>query len=203
VLSVALTGNIASGKSTVAKLFERWGARLIDADAIVRELQQPGTPVFQQIVERFGPAVLAPDGTLDRASLRSLVFRDDHARDGLNAIVHPAVRARRDSLMAEARASRVPVVVQDIPLLFEALDPTAFDLVVLVDAPVDIRRARLMEHRHLDREEADRMIAAQLPAAAKRSRSHLVIDNDADLVTLETRARAAWEEISRIAAHRA
>jgi dephospho-CoA kinase len=203
VLSVALTGNIASGKSTVARLFERWGARLIDADAIVRELQQPGTPVFQQIVERFGPAVLAPDGTLDRVSLRSLVFRDDRARDGLNAIVHPAVRARRDSLMAEARASRVPVVVQDIPLLFEALDPTAFDLVVLVDAPVDIRRARLMEHRHLDREEADRMIAAQLPAAAKRSRSHLVIDNDADLVTLETRARAAWEEISRIAAHRA
>jgi dephospho-CoA kinase len=203
VLSVALTGNIASGKSTVARLFERWGACLIDADAIVRDLQQPGTPVFQQIVERFGPTVLAPDGTLDRASLRSLVFRDERARDELNAIVHPAVRARRDSLMAEARASRIPVVVQDIPLLFEAMDPTAFDLVVLVDAPVDIRRARLMEHRRLDREEADRMIAAQLPAAGKRSRSHLVIDNDADLETLETRARAAWEEISRIAAHRA
>jgi dephospho-CoA kinase len=203
VLSVALTGNIASGKSSVALLFERWGARLIDADAIVRELQQPGTPVFQRIAERFGPAVIAPDGTLDRAALRSLVFRDDRAREDLNAIVHPAVRARRDQLMAAARAAGVPVVVQDIPLLFETLDPGAFDLVVLVDAPVDVRRARLMADRRLSRDEADRMIGAQLPAAPKRARSHLVIENDADLAVLERRARAAWEEISRIAAERA
>jgi len=203
VLSVALTGNIASGKSSVALLFERWGARLIDADAIVRELQQPGTPVFQRIADRFGPAVIAPDGTLDRAALRSLVFRDDRAREDLNAIVHPAVRARRDQLMAAARAAGVPVVVQDIPLLFETLDPGAFDLVVLVDAPVDVRRARLMADRRLSRDEADRMIGAQLPAAPKRARSHLVIENDADLAVLERRARAAWEEISRIAAERA
>jgi dephospho-CoA kinase len=203
VLSVALTGNIASGKSSVALLFERWGARLIDADAIVRELQQPGTPVFQRIAERFGPAVIAPDGTLDRAALRSLVFRDHRAREDLNAIVHPAVRARRDQLMAAARAAGVPVVVQDIPLLFETLDPGAFDLVVLVDAPVDVRRARLMADRRLSRDEADRMIGAQLPAAPKRARSHLVIENDADLAVLERRARAAWEEISRIAAERA
>ncbi|MDH5315855.1 MAG: dephospho-CoA kinase [Gemmatimonadota bacterium] len=203
MLSVALTGNIASGKSSVALLFERWGARLIDADAIVRELQQPGTPVFQRIADRFGPAVIAPDGTLDRAALRSLVFRDDRAREDLNAIVHPAVRARRDQLMAAARAAGVPVVVQDIPLLFETLDPGAFDLVVLVDAPVDVRRARLMADRRLSRDEADRMIGAQLPAAPKRARSHLVIENDADLAVLERRARAAWEEISRIAAERA
>ena len=203
MLSVALTGNIASGKSTVARLFQRWGARLIDADVIVRELQRPGTPVFQRIVERFGQRVVTPDGSLDRAALRSLVFEDDRARADLNAIVHPAVRARRDELMAEARTAGLPVVVQDIPLLFEALDPAAFDLVVLVDAPVQIRRERLMEHRRVARDEADRMIAAQLPAAEKRPRSHLVIENDADLATLESRARAAWEEISRIAAGRA
>lgn len=203
MLSVALTGNIASGKSSVARLFERWGARLIDADAIVRELQQPGTPVFQRIAERFGSDVIASDGTLDRAALRSLVFRDDRAREDLNAIVHPAVRARRDQLMAAARSAGARVVVQDIPLLFETLDPGAFDLVVLVDAPVDVRRARLMADRHLSRDEADRMIAAQLPAAPKRARSHLVIENDADLALLERRARAAWEQISRIAAERA
>ena len=203
MLSVALTGNIASGKSSVARLFERWGARLIDADAIVRELQRPGTPVFQRLADRFGPDVIAPDGTLDRTALRSLVFRDDRAREDLNAIVHPAVRARRDQLMAAARSAGAPVVVQDIPLLFETLDPGDFDLVVLVDAPVDVRRARLMADRHLSREEADRMIAAQLPAAGKRARSHLVIENDADLAVLEQRARAAWEQISRIAAERA
>lgn len=203
MLSVALTGNIASGKSSVARLFERWGAHLIDADAIVRELQQPGTPVFQRIAERFGPDVIASDGTLDRAALRSLVFRDDRAREDLNAIVHPAVRARRDRLVAAAGAAGVRVVVQDIPLLFETLDPGAFDLVVLVDAPVDVRRARLMADRHLSRDEADRMIAAQLPAARKRAGSHLVIENDADLTLLERRARAVWEQISRLAAERA
>lgn len=197
MLSVALTGNIASGKSTVARLFQRWGATLIDADAIVRELQQPGTPVFEAIVRRFGPGMVAADGGLDRAALRGIVFRDADARADLNAIVHPAVRARRDTLIAEAGERGVRVVVQDIPLLFETLDPAAFDLVVLVDAPPELRRERLVRERHLAVAEADRLIAAQMPAAEKRARSHIVIENDADLATLEARSLAAWHLIEK------
>jgi dephospho-CoA kinase len=200
MLSVALTGNIASGKTLVARLFERWGATLIDADAIVRELQRPGEPVFQAIVRRFGEAVVAADGTLDRARLRDIVFRDAGARADLNAFVHPAVRVRRDQLMAEAAARGTRVVVQDIPLLFEALDPVGFDLVVLVDAPEAVRLERLVRDRGITPEEGRRLIAAQLPSAAKRGRSHIVIDNDGDLATLEVRAREAWRRIEAAAA---
>jgi dephospho-CoA kinase len=197
VLSVALTGNIASGKSTVARLFQRFGATVIDADAVVRELQQPGTPVFEAIVRRFGQGVVAADGGLDRAALRDVVFRDARARADLNAIVHPAVRARRDTLIAEAGARGVRIVVQDIPLLFETLDPAAFDLVVLVDAPPELRRERLARDRGIGAEEADRLMAAQMPAAEKRARSDIVIENDADLATLEARSLAAWHQIEK------
>lgn len=203
MLSVALTGNIASGKSSVANLFREWGARVIDADQLVRQLQRPGTPVFRRIVDRFGPGVVTPGGELDREALRQLVFADPAAREGLNAIVHPEVRRERDRLVDQARRDGVAVVIQDIPLLFEALDPAAFDLVVLVDAPERVRRERLMTHRGLSAEEADRMIAAQWPAGPKRARSDIVIDNDQDLATLARRARSAWEEIGRIAAERA
>lgn len=203
MLSVALTGNIASGKSTVAQLFQRWGATLIDADAIVRELQRPGTPVFEAIVLRFGPAVVAADGGLDRAALRGIVFRDAGARADLNAIVHPAVRARRDSLIAEARDQGTRIVVQDIPLLFEALDPAAFDLVVLVDAPAELRRQRLVRDRGITAAEADRLIAAQMPAAEKRARSDIVIANDTDLGSLEAQSLAAWRLIEKAEARHA
>lgn len=197
-LHVALTGNIAAGKSTVLALFRRWGAFVTEADAIVRELQQPGTPVFEAIVRRFGPGVVTADGALDRAALRRIVFTDPAARADLDAIVHPAVAERREALEAEARTAGATIMVHDIPLLFEAADPEGFDAVVLVDAPVAVRRARLVRHRELSPEEADRMIAAQAPAAAKRGRSDWVIDNDADLDTLERRARAVWEGMVRM-----
>lgn len=200
MLQVGLTGNVASGKTSVARLFERWGATLIDADAIVHQLQRPGTAVFDAIVTRFGPGVVAPDGELDRKALGRIVFTDPAALAALNAIVHPAVAARRDELMAHAARAGAAIVVQDIPLLFEVLDPAAFDAVVLVDAPVAVRRERLIRDRHLSAAEADRMIAAQLPSAAKRARSHLVIDNDGDLATLEKRARAVWEQLENRAA---
>jgi len=203
VLSVALTGNIASGKSTVARLWAQWGATVIDADAIVRELQRPGTPVFEAIIHRFGPGLVAADGGLDRGGLRAIVFQDARARADLNAIVHPAVRARRDTLIAEARQQGASVVVQDIPLLFETMDPAAFDLVVLVDAPAALRRERLIRDRGIAAAEADRLLAAQMPAAEKRARSTIVIDNDADLVTLEARSLAAWHLIEKAAAHSA
>ncbi len=203
MLNVALTGNIAAGKSTVVALFRRWGATIIDADALAREAQAPGTDVLAAIATRFGADVLAPDGSLDRAALRSKVMSDERALSDLNRIVHPAVQRHRQALVDEARRRGDVLLVNDIPLLFEALDPALFDVVVLVDAPVAVRRARLLQHRGLAPEDADRMIAAQMPAERKRPRSHVVLDNDGTLADLETRARAAFEGLRRRAARQA
>lgn len=199
-LSVGLTGNVAAGKSTVAALFAQWGARIVDADRIVHELQAPGTPVFAAILGRFGPAVQAPDGTLDRAALRQRVLSDPVLRRDLEAIVHPAVAARRDALLAAARAEGVPVVIHDIPLLFEVMEPGMFDAVVLVDAPQALRRRRLIEERGLPAAEADRLMASQMSPEAKRTRSDFVIENDGTLAALADRAREVWDTLSRRAA---
>ena len=193
---IGLTGNVAAGKSAVAALFRRWGATVVDADEIVHQLQQRGTPVLSAITGRFGTAVLRPDGSLDRARLRALVFADEGARRDLEAIVHPAVQARRAELLAEAGDRGDPVVVSDIPLLFETMDPAQFDAVVLVDAPAAVRRERLMAQRGFSAEDADRLIAAQVPATLKRARSSFVIDNDGDEAALERRARKVWEAIA-------
>ena len=192
MLSVALTGNIASGKSTVAALFQRWGATLIDADRLVREVQAPGSPVLRDIADRFGEEYLGPGGELRREALRRRIMDDPAARADLDRIVHPEVfrlRARRE---AEARARGDRIVVSDIPLLFEAADPAAFDAIVLVDAPEHLRRTRLIAERGLSDEEAERMMSWQQPSGPKRSRSTYVIDNDGDLAALERAASKAW-----------
>lgn len=192
MLSLALTGNVASGKSTVAEFFRRWGAVVIDADQLVREVQAPGHPVLAAIVRRFGTDLLHADGSLDRDRLRTHVLADPTALTDLNAIVHPAVEALRQERLAQARTLGVQVVVNDIPLLFEAADPSAFDGVILVDAPADIRRRRLLARSGMPPDEADRLMAAQLPAEAKRARATWVIDNDGDLAQLEARTAAVW-----------
>ena len=194
MISLALTGNIASGKSTVAQLFRRWGAEIIDADQLVREVQAPGTPGLAAIVRRFGTSVLKPDGTLDRGQLRARVLADPEALAALNALVHPAVHRLRQARVADARSRGVDVVVTDIPLLFEAADPSTFDGVILVDAPADVRRQRLFERSGLPPHEADRLMAAQLPAELKRSRATWIIDNDGDLAALEAEAARVWQE---------
>jgi dephospho-CoA kinase len=195
MLNVALTGNIAAGKSTVAALFERWGATLIDADRLVREVQAPGSPVVQAIVERFGPDMVTEDGALRRDALRRVVMEDHKARAVLNSIVHPAVLLRRADLERQARERGDPIVVSDIPLLFEAADPSAFDVIVLVDAPETVRRARLMAERGLSEHEANQMMAAQAPSGPKRSRSTYVIDNDGDSAALERAAATVWDAL--------
>lgn len=195
MLHIALTGNIASGKSTVSELFRRWGATIVDADRLVREAQAPGGAVLRAIVDRFGVGVLRSDGSLDRPALRAVVLADPEARAALNALVHPEVHRLRRQRVAEARARGDRIVVEDIPLLFEASDPAEFDVIVLVDAPEEVRRARLLAARGLAPEEVDRMLAIQMPSAAKRSRSHYVIDNDADHAALERRAREVWEAL--------
>ena len=195
MLSVALTGNIGAGKTTVAELFRRWGAIVIDADQLVREAQAPGQPVLRDIASRFGAEVIFSDGSLDRAALRAMVLGDPAALTDLNRIVHPEVHRRRLELLAEARGRGDRIVVSDIPLLFEADDPRAFDAVVLVDAPERVRRARLLKSRGISPADADRMMVAQLSSASKRARSDYVIDNDGDLPALEQAARAVWEAL--------
>jgi dephospho-CoA kinase len=195
VLNVALTGNIAAGKSAVAELFRRWGATIIDADAIAREVQAPGGAVMRSIEARFGPSVLRADGSLDRPALRRRVMADSGELAVLNRIVHPAVHARRAELLAAARSRGDRIVVSDIPLLFEAADPSEFDAVVLVDAPEDVRLARLIEQRGLTVDEGGRMMRAQMPAGAKRARSDFVIDNDGDLASLQRAAADVWRAL--------
>jgi dephospho-CoA kinase len=195
VLNVGLTGNIAAGKSAVADLFRRWGATVLDADEIVREVQAPGGPVLRRIAERFGPSVVREDGSLDRPALRRLVLADPEALAALNRIVHPAVHARQAELAAAAAARGDRIVVSDIPLLFEVADPDAFDAVVLVDAPEPVRLQRLVEQRGLDQSEAASMIRAQMPAAEKRARSDFVIENDRDLGALERAAAEVWNAL--------
>jgi dephospho-CoA kinase len=195
MLNVGLTGNVASGKSTVAQLFQGWGATLIDADRLVREAQSPGGWVLRAIVERFGEHMLKRDGTLDRAALRRVVMEDPEARADLNRIVHPEVNRRRAELLAEARARGDRIVVSDIPLLFEATDPAEFDIVVLVDAPEEMRLTRLQAERGLTPVEAERMVRAQLPSSEKRGRSDFIIDNVGDRTTLERLASEVWQAL--------
>lgn len=202
MLSIALTGNVASGKSRVAELFRRWGATVIDADQLVREIEAPGTPGFQAIVTEFGPEVVAPDGTLDRAALRACVFSHPDLRLKLEGIVHPAVATRRAALEEGARRRGARIVVNDIPLLFESLDPAAFDAVVLVDAPESLRLARLVGERRLAESEARQIMAAQWPAERKRAwrdasgRGAFIIENDGNLASLEQRARVVWDQLA-------
>jgi dephospho-CoA kinase len=195
MLSVALTGNVGAGKTTVAELFKRWGATLIDADQLVRDAQAPGQPVLAKIVSRFGKELLQPDGTLDRAALRVRVLGDAQGLADLNRIVHPEVHRRRQALLATARARGDRIVVSDIPLLFESADPAEFDAIVLVDAPEAVRRARLLATRPLPPEEADRLMAVQLPSTSKRARSDYVIENDGDLPALERAAATVWDAL--------
>ena len=195
MLSVALTGNIGAGKSTVAELFRGWGATIIDSDQLVREAQMPGQPALLEVAGRFGRQMIRPDGTLDRAKLRAAVLADPQALEALNAIMHPEVHRRRRELLAQARERGDRIVLSDIPLLFEAADPSEFDAVVLVDAPESIRRQRLRQSRSLPEHELDRLIAAQLPADSKRLRSDYVIENEGDHQALERSAASVWEAL--------
>jgi dephospho-CoA kinase len=192
MLLVGLTGNIASGKSTVSQMLSERGATIIDADVLARRAVELGTPGYQRIVERWGDAVLAPDGRLDRAALRSIVFSNPEELEHLNAIVHPEVERMRDRLVREALERGDRIVVSDIPLLFERHLGENFDRIILVDAPRPLRLERLVKDRGLREPEAMDMITAQMPAELKRARADIVIDNDGTLAQLEHQVAAAW-----------
>ena len=197
MLLVGLTGNIAAGKSTVAQLLSERGATIVDADILSRRAVERGTPAYDKIVQHWGSAILAPDGLLDRAKLRQLVFHDPAQLEQLNAIVHPEVERQRIALVAEARKRGDRIVVCDNPLLFERHLVELFDRVVLVDAPRPLRLERLVLERQLPEADAMAMIAAQMPAALKRARADHVIDNEVTLGDLERKVRGHWSSLEK------
>ena len=197
MLLVALTGNIASGKSEVARMLAELGATVIDADVLAREVVEPGQPAFDAIVRHFGTDVLAPDGTIDRAWLRSVVFADVTQREALNRIVHPEVRRRRDELVAEARALGDDVVIAVIPLLFETAMQSEFDRVILVDAPEEVRLERLLARSGISADEGRQMMAAQIDPRTKRPGAHFIIENDSTIDTLHANVERIWHHLKQ------
>lgn len=198
---VGLTGNVASGKSSVARAMAGEGAHLIDADMLARRAVAPGSPGLEAIRSAFGDEIMDGD-VLDRAALRRQVFADPDARARLEAIVHPEVARLREQEEARLRAEGAEIVVHDIPLLFEVGLQDEFDMIVLVDAPREVREDRLVRERGLDRDEARAMIDAQMPTGVKRGRADIVIDNTGTLGELAERARQVWWEVWRRAGTR-
>lgn len=193
---VGLTGNVASGKSSVARVWVDAGAALVDADVLAREAVAPGTPGLERIREAFGPGLLDGDA-LDRAAMRRLVFDDPDARARLESIIHPEVAGLREREEARLLERGVEIVVHDIPLLFEVGLQDEFDMIVLVDAPREVRRERLVRDRGLSADEARAVINAQMAASVKRGRADRVIENDGTLEELRESATAVWQEIRR------
>ena len=201
---IGLTGGIASGKSTVARRLYEHGAVHIDADQLARRVVEPGTPALAAIIDRFGTAVLRPDGTLDRAKLGELIFNDDEARADLNAIVHPAVRELSARLIAKAEeADPRAVVVYDVPLLVEASVDHPFDLIVVTSAPRRTQLKRLVEDRGLDPMQAEARVDAQVANTERLAVADVVIDTDGTLGHTMSQADALWGRILKERAERA
>jgi dephospho-CoA kinase len=190
MLLVGLTGGIGSGKSTVSAMLAERGAVVIDADAITRSLQVPGQPVFDAMVERFGPGVVAADGSLDRQAVASVVFTDESARKDLEAIVHPAVGMEMVRRLQE-HAGTDSVVVYDVPLLVES-GKTGYGAVVVVDVDPDIAVARLVAHRGFDEADARARIANQADRAARLAVADRVVDNSGTMEELEAQVDEVW-----------
>ncbi len=197
MLLVGLTGNIGSGKSTVAQMFSERGATVIDADILARRAVEVGTAAYGKIVARWGARVLAPDGHLDRAALRRIVFSDHDQLEELNQIVHPEVERLRLRLIEQARLRGDQVVICDIPLLFERHMTDRFDRIVLVDASRALRLDRLVKDRDLRETEAMDMVAAQMPAELKRARADYIVENDGTFAQLERRVQDVWAALMR------
>jgi dephospho-CoA kinase len=191
VTQVGLTGGIGSGKSTVAAMLRDLGAYLVDSDEGARAVVEPGTPGFERVVAEFGPGVVS-EGRLDRAALAELVFRDPTARDRLNAIVHPLVREWSAQRVAQAAQRGEPVVVHDIPLLFENQLEHLFDAVLLVHVPPDVQLRRLVEGRGFSEADARARIAAQMPIDDKVAGATYVVDNSGPMEATRRQIEEVW-----------
>lgn len=193
---IALTGGIASGKSTIARRLAEHGAVIVDADQIVRDVQAPGSPVLDRIAQTFGAGVITPDGALDRAALGAVVFGDAALLAQLNAIVHPAVREESQRRFDEALADDPEtIVVYDVPLLVEARVDDPWDLIVVAHAPAAIRRQRLVDLRGMDERAAQERIDAQVSDDRRLAIADVVIDTSDTLQRTHEQTDALWERI--------
>jgi len=196
VILVGLTGGIGSGKSTVSALLAARGAVIVDADAIVHEIQQPGSPVLAQLAERFGADVLTPDGALDRPAMAAKVFHDPDALAALNAIVHPAVGREMNRRVLEHRHSE-RVVVLDIPLLTERPRP-GLQGIIVVDVPVETQVQRLVAFRGFDEADARARIARQASREDRLATASVVVDNSGPPEALEGQVESVWQWLAAL-----
>jgi dephospho-CoA kinase len=197
MLKVGLTGGIGSGKSEVARRLAGYGALIIDADQIAREVVEPGTPGLAQVVGQFGTAVLAKDGSLDRQALGEIVFADAELRQKLNGIIHPLVGARLREL--EQGADPDAILVEDIPLIAENDMAGFFDVVVVVDVPPRLQEERLIRERDMTRGQAAARMAAQATREQRLAIAGIVLDNSGSLAELDREVGELWAELCRLA----
>lgn len=192
---VGLTGGIGSGKSTVARIFEAHGAVVIDADAIARELVEPGEPALAALVAEFGPRILREDGTLNRGELASLAFSDAQATVRLNSIMHPLIREESERRLAEASNEGIQTVVYDMPLLVETGQRDLVDIVVVVDVPEDLQVERAVALRGLDEQDVRRRIEVQASREERLAIADIVIDNSGSLDDTQGQVERVWQAL--------
>jgi dephospho-CoA kinase len=198
VFRVGLTGGIATGKSVVAEVFREEGAFVLDTDVLGHELMEPGTPAYQEILERFGDAILAPDGRIERKKLGERVFGDERARLQLNAILHPRILAEAEQRVGRfARQNPGGIAVTQAALMAEAGAFGRFDRIVLTECDPSTQLRRLRARDGLGEEEALRRIGAQADSAARRRIAHIVLDTSGSLEETRARARQAFESLRR------
>ena len=197
MLSVGLTGNVGSGKSTVASHWADAGVPVVSADELSRRVVQPNAPGLAEVRAAFGDGILTAEGTLDRSRLRAIVFADDRKRAELERILHPRIRDLRTEWIEDRQKEGAALVVSEIPLLFETGMEGEFDLTVLVDAPPDVRRDRLVRERGLSGEDAARIMAAQMDPDRKRTAADIVIDNAGSLEELRVQAEEVLSDLRR------
>jgi dephospho-CoA kinase len=192
---VGLTGGIASGKSTVAKILQRLGAAIVNADDLAREVVLPGREAWKEVVAAFGVDILQTDQNLDRQKLRTLIFNQPEARKRLESIIHPRVRALAEERIRQYGAAGYPVVIYEVPLLFEGKLQEWLRPVILVACNLETQTARLQKRDHLARADAEKHIAAQMSLAEKRRLADYVIENNGSLADLERQTRQILENL--------
>ncbi len=203
MIRVGLTGGIGAGKSAVSSMLASLGAVVIDSDRLAHAAVAPGSPGLSAIVDAFGPSVRAADGSLDRARMAEIVFADPASRARLEAIVHPRVRSEARRLEREAaQANPSVVVVHDVPLLVETGQAASFDVVVVVEAPEEVRLQRLTRNRGMSADEARARIAAQASSHARAAVADVVLDNAGDREALRAQVERWWADLPTRVSHR-